>query len=447
MRDRWVRVACIGLVICLGGEGAARADALPAAPPSLSKPLPTDLEAGPAPWGTNASWMNGEQRPAPTLIAGPAVVSLYLDTYYAYDVNNPVDHTSFFNSVAPRHNEINVNLASAGVNVALPEGPYGRLYLQYGTMAAATIGRDGTTARGSYLSATTMDAIREAAVGWHFDYLDGTNIEAGLLPSYLSPDSYLPGENWYYSRPFLSEFTPHYLMAIRVQFRMHRSDFEIWFSNGWQTLGEWHATTQGQTDKNDNLEYGSYGTYWNWRPSDSLSVSDATYAAASSSIDPAAIRVFNATTIQARYVEGGGAIRRAAVSLAGDIGYEFRDPAHSGAMGGVVLANRLEFGSWAWTVRGDFYSDKTQALVVPLPTGYPLEPGAFTGFGVGTNLDLKPNSWFLARLDWEYRSTNIPYLAGSAGITGPGGFPNGTPATPDLQKNDLRAILNATVAF
>src|SRR5689334_21490557 len=77
---------------------------------------PTPIDATEPPWsGRDYSWMNGTNRqPASLLGLGPVTLAVYADLFYAWQFSAPVDHTIFETTVAPRHNEVGVNLASVG---------------------------------------------------------------------------------------------------------------------------------------------------------------------------------------------------------------------------------------------------------------------------------------------------------------------------------------------
>src|SRR5437868_2556698 len=63
------------------------------------------------------SWMNGSNpQPASLLGMGPLTWSVYVDAYFAWQFQGPLDHTIFPTTTAPRHNEISLNLAHLGVD-------------------------------------------------------------------------------------------------------------------------------------------------------------------------------------------------------------------------------------------------------------------------------------------------------------------------------------------
>src|SRR5262249_39001844 len=154
----------------------------------------------------------------------------------SWDFQAPVDHTIFPTTTGPRHNEISLNLAAIGVDLAL-DGPIGRLYVQYGSNVATVPGQDSTFSRGFYLTATVFQYVQQAAAGWHFHFLHGVNLEIGIFPSYVGLESYLAQENWNYSHALLSDSTPYYFSGIRNQwFLTQRLKLELWLVNGWQTF-------------------------------------------------------------------------------------------------------------------------------------------------------------------------------------------------------------------
>src|SRR5674476_464664 len=55
----------------------------------------------------------------------------FIDTYYAYDLNNPKTHEREFTTQPARHNEFNINLAYVEA-VLKKERTRGRLALQFG---------------------------------------------------------------------------------------------------------------------------------------------------------------------------------------------------------------------------------------------------------------------------------------------------------------------------
>ncbi|HZS41197.1 MAG TPA: outer membrane beta-barrel protein, partial [Polyangia bacterium] len=314
-------------------ERVRQLEARPAPPPASTPAQPAPPPAPPPPLDVreppfadfDSSWMNGTNRqPASLLVTGPLTWSIYVDAYYGWQFWAPVDHTVFPSTTAPRHNEIGFNLATLGVEVNL-DGPIGRIYLQYGSNVETDAGQDRTVQRGFFLTDKAFQFIQQAAGGWHFHWLHGVNIEAGIFPSYVALESYLPQENWNYTHALLSDSTPYYFFGIRTQLYLTRHmKLELWLVNGWQTFGQWHEGRAG-------------GFLANWRPREWLSLTSATYFGQDAMNDAGSLRMYFDNYAQLRYYKGQKprSIRWAAICLVADAGYERRTNAPSGPMAGT----------------------------------------------------------------------------------------------------------------
>lgn len=447
-------------------DAPATSPALPPLPPApVAAPLPAPA-ASPAPEAPKTqpldlreppfankdfSWLNGSNRQPDSLLkVGPTVLSLYVDTFYAFQFRQPIDHTIFPTTTAPRHNEVSLNLASIGVE--LPPnaidtpggGPIGQLSLQYGDFTQTVGGQDTTVDRGFFLSSTALQSVRTASAGWHFHALHGVNLEFGIFPSYMGMESYLTQENWNYTHPFVSDFTPYYFYGGRAQMYLTADvKLELWVVNGWQTYGQWQEAKSG-------------GYLLNWRPSEGFIVANVFYAGQTSPSDSGAIRYYADNYAQYQYFKNpNGPFTSSAFCLVADIGYQSRGaPEAGGVLSGGSLTHRTELrNGFALTLRGDIYYDPTRALTPTLPIGstavMPDPKAPFTGGGFTATLDYLPSPWLLWRLEYAHRAANVPFFSGSGGITGSG--PDGTPAlgankfAADLVKTDDRVVANVTL--
>lgn len=397
------------------------------------------------------SWMNGNNRQPPSLLTtGPLTFELYVDGFYDYQFSKPKDHTIFPATVAARHNEFGINLATIGVEVTGLDGPIGRLYLQEGINTETDSGQDATTTRGYFLQQRSLLAIQQVGAGWHFHELDGINFEVGLFPSYVGLESYLPQENWNYLRPFLSDFTPYYFTGSRTQiFISPQTKLELWLVNGWQTYGKF------------NEAFG-IGYLYNWRPNGHFSLSHSIYDGSEEPADNQSNRFYTDNYLQWQYYRGsaGGIIQSSAVSVVVDWGYETRGANNrggaNGPMYGTSISNRIEYSpKWATTLRYDYYYDKTQALVIApprasdgaqaAPIDYPNGP--FQGSGYTATVDFLPSPWLIYRLEYMHREANFPIFSGHGGITSDNGLKGGSQNgfIPDLRQSDDRLVANVTL--
>ena len=103
--------------------------------------------------GMDLTWINGQNRQKQfplvlknnneTILTGVA----YLDTYYNYNLANPIDNTQTISSTIGRHNEFTLNLASIGIETNY-KNIIGRLWLQYGQMGSIIQDADGSVNHG-----------------------------------------------------------------------------------------------------------------------------------------------------------------------------------------------------------------------------------------------------------------------------------------------------------
>jgi hypothetical protein len=420
--------------------------AAPADAAQQQKKPPPPLDVSQPPFGEfDYGWMNGSNPQPPSLLGlGPVTWALYVDAYYAWQFQTPIDHTIFPTTTAPRFDEISLNLAYVGVDVTGLDGPIGRLYIQYGSIVNTVAGQDTSTTRGFFLNNGFLQYVNQAAAGWHFHALDGINAELGIFPSYVGLESYLPEENWCYTHAFLADATPYYFFGFRGQiFPSDKLKVELWVVNGWQTFGNWNEAPSG-------------GYLWNWRPNGWLSFVNSAYAGQPGHVDPNPWRVYSDNNIQVKYYDQPKAslLQWMAVSLVGDFGYQHVAGAPSGVMGGVVLTNRWEWTpQWKTSLRVDYMYDATQAISPRFPVGafYPWKgTNPFAAGGITATLDFWPNPWLLTRLEYAHRIANQPLFTGHGGITGPNGFLPANAAdaatfTPDLVNTDDRILFNVTL--
>ena len=418
-------------------------------PPAAIAPAPQGdkpLDVREPPFGEfDYAWMNGSNaQPSSLLGMGPVTWALYVDAYYAWQFWQPIDHTIFPTTTAPRFDEISLNLAYIGLDVTGLDGPTGRLYLQYGSIVNTVAGQDTSTGRGFFLNNGFLQYVSQAAAGWHFHALDGINAELGIFPSYIGLESYLPEENWCYTHGFISEYTPFYFFGFRGQiYTSDKLKIELWVVNGWQTFGNWNEAPSG-------------GYLWNWRPNAWLSLVNSFYAGQPAHEDPSTVRVYTDNNVQVKYFNRPSApvLQWMALSLVGDVGYQSVPGGASGAMGGFSVTNRWEWTpQWKTSLRADYMGDATQAISPKFPVGsyYPWKgKDPFAAGGITGTLDFWPSPWLVARLEYAHRMANQPLFSGHGGITGPNGFLptsaiQAATFTPDLQRTDDRILFNVTL--
>ena len=129
-----------------------------------------------------------------------------------------------------------------------------------------------------------------------------------------------------------------------------------------------------------------------------------------------------------------------------------------------MVYNRIWFNKnhMAWTVGGGYMTNPGRYLVLyptgdasPLPNPnnptqtigtHPFDTNTgtqFKGWDCSTNFDFMPNQSITFRVEFVHREANVPYFAGSGGVTSPTGYTTtALPADwkPDLVKMENRII-------
>ncbi|MFT3796740.1 outer membrane beta-barrel protein [Flavobacterium sp.] len=404
--------------------------------------------------GMDLSWINGQNRQTEFPLQlkdknGETIVTAvtYVDAYYNYSFHHPKDNTHTISSSIGRSNEFTINMASIGLETNY-KNVIGRLWLQYGQMGSIVQDLDGTVGHGRNTSANNLKYIREAAAGYHFDVAYGLNVEAGIFMSYIGLESYVIGENWSYQRSMPCDFTPFYFQGARVQFFPTKHfKTELWLLNGWQSYNSW----------NRSLGIGS-SSYW--RPNENLQLVANFYLNGKDSRNTETSRFHHDNSVVYRYFKNKDAngISQAAFSLNNHYGFQSGDgvEAKDNYMLGTSLANRLWFNrnKLALTLRGDYVTNPGAYLAFsPSPVtdndfNDALAAGKDLSIFQGTaTFDIMPNDFVTFRLEYGFRSSNIPYFAGPGGTTSPDGWID-TPTDnwrPDLRKSENR--LTVAVSF
>ncbi|MCX8525261.1 porin [Chryseobacterium formosus] len=398
--------------------------------------------------GYDLSWINGQNRQTdyPLTLkdkSGETILTAvaYVDAYYNHNFHQPKDNTHTISSAIGRSNEVTINMASLGVETNY-KNIIGRLWLQFGQMGSIVQDLDGSTGHGRNTNINNLKYIREAAAGYHFNVMHGLNVEAGMFMSYIGLESYVLNENWNYQRSLPCDFTPFYFQGARVQmYPSKKLKQEIWILNGWQSYNSW----------NKGLGFGS-STYY--RPNENLQLVANFYLNGKDTRNNPGVRRFHHdNSIVARYYNNRDSegISQAAFSLNNHYGFQSGGGISSknNYMLGTSLANRVWFNKnqYAVTLRGDIVSNPGAYLAFsPSPVANndfndALADGKRLTALQGTlTFDWMPNQFFTFRLEYGYRSSNIPYFAGPEGTTSPDGWIDTPTDTwrPDLRKSDNR---------
>jgi hypothetical protein len=464
---------------------APAASAATSAPPSEpTSPPPAEPASSAAPakaaepfaYG-DFGWLNGANRQKKAILDSPYFTgSFLLDVNYTMSAANPIDDTVVGSTALSRNSEVTLAFLGFGGDFHVDHAR-GRLMTQFGLRSTIVPRNDGSTYRGQFDLQTALRYISEAYGGYHWDVLNGINIDAGIFMSYIGLFSYDNFENWMYLPSFTSDNTPWFFNGLRTQiFPSDKLKIEPWLINGWQSYGKFN-------------EMPGFGAQILWRPVEWVSVLSNDYVGWDTQDAPGRMRFHSDNSLLIRYWQTENAkspITRMAFSFTGDFGGENGDGVvpwgGTGTQGTCstktpctqqfaswMLYNRLWFfgGHLAWTMGGGMMHNPGRYLVLapsgnaspfpqplnvtPASDPFPMVPGTnFDAQDYETGIQYMPDQYTTWDLEFNHRQSSVPYFAGHGGVSGPDGYTNtATPPgwAPDLIKADDRIILALLVRF
>jgi len=363
---------------------------------------------------------------------------VYFDSYYNFSFNKPDDHVLTGSTAVARHNEIVPNHLNFGLSTNY-KNVIGRFYYQTGQILTQVNDADSSKTRGWNESISNLKNIREAAAGYHFDYLNGLNVEMGIFTSPLGQESFLSQENWTYQHAYVADFTPYYFTGLRFQlYPTEKFEIEYQLVNGWQTYAKYHEG------------FGQVLSF-NYRPKEYI-LMDADFYLGHDNKDINYRRFHHDHSLQLRYFNkpSSKGLSKMAFTINNHYGNQTLKPGTitipetpTYLFIGSNIANRFWFNqnTFAATIRAGYISNPGRYLIMPpLASGefYPKttwNEAQFKAWDAAVCLDWMPSDFVTFRLEWCSRFSNIPYFAGPGGTTSPDGWQGTSGAfTPDLRK-------------
>jgi hypothetical protein len=414
--------------------------------------------------GQDQSWQNGADRrtTSPVLATKYFTGSVMLDVNYTHSFNNPNDNTVVGSTALARNNEFQVSSANIGGDFYY-EGARGRIMTQFGTRSTVVPRNDYSVYRGQYQLDNVYRYLSEAYAGYHFNKWYGINVDAGMFMSYIGLNSYYQVENWEYQASFTSDNTPWFFNGLRVQmFPTKHLKIEGWLINGWQSYAKFNSMP-------------GIGGNVTWCPNEAVKLLTNDYYGTDAAGLKNRIRFHSDNSLLVRYYNQpkSKGISKAAFSSTFDIGFEKGDGV-GGFTGNAttpsqyflsgMVYNRVWFNQnkMAWTIGGGYMTNPGRYLVLyptgdasPLPNPnnptqtagthpFSANPGdEFKGWDCSTNFDFMPNQSITFRAEFVHREANVPYFAGSGGVTSPTGYtttPLPSDWKPDLVKMENRIV-------
>jgi hypothetical protein len=423
--------------------------------------LPAHPEA-PAPFAfADFTWApaNGRTTENPLSLGEVFTGEFRVDVAYHHSFAEPIDDTISGSSEVFRSNEFQLVQLGVGGDLHYKD-VIGRLMTQFGMYSETTPRNDASPARGQWNLADAFRYISEAYGGYHLNWRNGINIEAGIFMSYIGLWSYYNADNWTYQPSFVSSNTPWFFNGMRIQFfPSDKLKIEPWLVNGWQSYGTFNNAP-------------GVGIQVLWRPNGWFSILGNQYIGTDTLGVPDRKRIHSDDSAMVKYYDNpDGFLDKAAASLTVDLGCEWGGiesagtrTSCSGGTGGSP--NQYFAGFMAYTrfwflhdlfglTGGGGAIDNPGRYLVLLPpingataiTGTPYfteNPGdKFYAWDMTYTLDYMPNQFITFRAEYVHRWASVPYWSGHGGVTPPGGN-NGDPTAtiagwaPDLTQTEDR---------
>jgi putative OmpL-like beta-barrel porin-2 len=441
--------------VCVGAP--VRAQNAPASGPAQAQPTAA-AEEKPAPFAfADFTWLTGNPRTKETPLSTSAFTGeLRVDTNFTYSFNKPKDDTIGGSSEIFRSGELQVTQLGIGGDFHY-DNVRARLMTQLGMYSQTTPRNDASPARGQWNLDNAYRYLSEAYGGYHWDKLNGINVDAGIFMSYVGLFSYYQSDNWSYQPSYVSSNTPWFFNGVRIQiFPSDKLKIEPWIINGWQSYGRFN-------------DMPGLGMQVLWRPNGNLSVLANHYYGTDTLGNPDRKRFHSDDSIQVKYHDDPDAtVSKAAFTFTFDIGCEFGGgvscsggtaDAPSQYFLGVMAYHRAWFDrdGMALTIGGGAINNPGRYLVLippingatafsgtPYFTANPGDP--YKAWDTSVTFDYMPSQFVTFRFEGNHRAANVPYFSGAGGITPPGGnvAPLGSAVpgfAPDLRKSENRVTV------
>ena len=408
-----------------------------------SEPAPTQTDPGKVEPFSDAdwTWLNGNPRTKDifwdTKFFTPEI---RVDSNYVFDFNHPTDHSIGGSSELFRSQEVQLEQLGIGGDFHW-DNVRGRFMTQFGMYSATTPRNDPSPGHGQWDLVSAYRYLSEAYGGYHFNVLQGVNVDAGIFLSYIGLFSYYNFDNWAYQPSYVSSNTPWFFTGVRVQiFPTKHLKIEPWFINGWQSYASANHTP-------------GLGGQLKWTPKPWINIISNNYGLGQDDLFvPRRNRIHTDNSVEVKYFDRPDRpLDKMAFSLTGDLGCEYGNGVscygnHKGgpkqSFIGYMAYNRFWFhkDTFGLTLGGGQINNPGRYLVLlppingetavtastnsPYFTENPGDP--FKAWDSSITFDYMPKQYITFRWEYDYRHANVPYWSGRGGITPPGGN-NGSP--------------------
>ena len=179
---------------------------------------------------------------------------LYLDLGYNQNFNDPGNKRWRSKSTTYRVNQPEVNLAMGFISKeATPQSRWGLEFgLQAGVDTKNLVPEPPPSSNEPVKNADTLRHFYRANGSYLIPLGNGLDVTAGLINSYIGYESFLAIQNVNYTRGYILDFVPYFLIGLQGDYPVSNSlDVSLFAINGWNYLA----------NPNDAPSYGLQGVW------------------------------------------------------------------------------------------------------------------------------------------------------------------------------------------
>jgi hypothetical protein len=161
----------------------------------------------------------------------------FIDSYYAWDVNQPYNFDRAYTTQPARHAEFNINLAFFGARLAGPRYR-GRLAIQFGTSVQANYA--GEPHIGGVSGPSVSQFLQEASIGYQL--APALWIDGGIFFAHTGYEGWVTRDNLAYSRSLIADFSPYYEAGVKLTWTPSSAvTAQLTLVNGWQDISKYNT--------------------------------------------------------------------------------------------------------------------------------------------------------------------------------------------------------------
>ncbi len=306
----------------------------------------------------------------------------FVDGYYAYDSNGPVNFDRAYTTQPARSDEFNINLIMLGTTLTR-EKVRARIALQAGTSVQSNYASEPTN--GSVSGPTLARSIQEACAGYQIS--DKLWLDGGIYFSHVGAEGFISRDNLTYTRSLVADFSPYYQSGARLTYKVN-DDLQLQFHviNGWQVISE-------------NNHSKTFGTQIAYALSSRLSVSYSTLIGRENEF-----RHFHDFVFKYQPTDSWTLLFQYDIGFQKQLG----SPSYDSWNGLVLIAKYQITPATAVIARAESYSDPRQVIVATsTPNGFQVR-----GASIGYDMSLSPGVLWRSELK-QLWSTDPIYPSGS----------------------------------